>query len=125
MKIIARPFRVAALVLACIAALVCVFVSIGIGIGSNDIEEGRAAAARDLAERKLGVAVEEGEPAIYALTNLLRERYGIEVMIYTLPASPTRARKWVEGYNSIMRREIERRFGSNVVEAARAEAARK
>jgi hypothetical protein len=93
--------------------------------GEDDhYQEGVRQAQRDLEKGELAIASEDGKEvsAYRQYTALLRERYKIGWIIYSLPAKPKAVEDWVRGFNLVMLPEIQRRYGSNVLDLTMAEA---
>jgi hypothetical protein len=55
-------------------------------------------------------------------TQLLQKRYAVRWLVYSLPANPRAAEAWVRGYNEVATINIYRRFGTNILNQALADA---
>ena len=98
------------------------FIAIGCNRQSEEHQEGRWQAERDIAKGEFKIAFFDGSvidtngPAsFYDYTGLLRTRYNIGWCSYSLPANPRAAEEWVRGYNEVARPEVERRIGAQVL----------
>src|SRR6267143_84253 len=84
----------------------------------NGVED----AERDIAEGRLAIEIFVGPWSRGSGASMLKERFGIETKIVGSDLVFVGEREHAEGYNEIMRAEIERRFGADVIEKAEAEA---
>ena len=86
--------------------------------------EGRDQAEIDLAKGILKVAIEDGTnmPAFGEYTVLLRDRYRIGWISYSLPSNREAAAEWVRGYNEVALPRIKTDFGAQVLEKTMADA---
>jgi len=87
--------------------------------------DGRADAQRDIAKGVLNVAYADGTqyPACTGeYMELLRKKYGVHQISYSLPLYPKVVEARARGYNEVAQAEIKRRFGSNILTQTMAEA---
>jgi hypothetical protein len=92
---------------------------------STAYREGLADARRDIARGVLCIAVSDREenPEWFAdYLGLLQQKYKIGSHTYSLPLHPELARIRASGYNAAIEPEIRRRFGTNTLGLAMAEA---
>jgi len=109
-----------------IALLICLaLLFVGCGRVHEEYINGQGQAERDAAKGNINVAYGGDariEPANGEYAELLRKQYHIGIRSYSLPTNPEAAEAWARGYNEAMLPVIERKFGSNVLQQAMAEA---
>jgi hypothetical protein len=100
-----------------------------IGCSRNRVEEeyrnGHSTARADVAKGYLAIAYAESTHTSaywFYYEGLLRTNYGVQCYIVTLPANPQAAEAWARGYNEVGQPEIERRFGTSVLQRTMNEA---
>jgi hypothetical protein len=79
-------------------------------------------AERDIADGRLAIEIFVAPWSLDGGASILKETYGIETKIVGSDLVFPGEREHAEGYNELMRAEIERRFGAGVLERAAAEA---
>jgi len=91
--------------------------------------EGQGQAERDIAKDELKIAFVDGALsdsdmpiAFWDYTDILRKRYHIGWVVYSLPANPDAVKAWVRGYNGVAEPKIERQVGAQVLKEALLEA---
>lgn len=89
---------------------------------SNPASEGREAARADLRAGKLALETTAFRPWSPVYARLLRERYHIDFKNVSERITSPEVSGYRHGYNEIMRNEILRRYGSNVLERTAEEA---
>jgi hypothetical protein len=97
----------------------------GCSRSSEEYRNGRAAARTDVSKGTLAIAYAESTqlPACwFYYEELLRTNYGVQRYVHSLPADPQAAEAWARGYNEVGQPEIERRFGTNVLQRTMNEA---
>ena len=60
--------------------------------------------------------------AFWDYTEILRKRYNVGWVVYSLPASPDAVKAWVRGYNEVAGPKVERQVGAQVLKEALLEA---
>src|SRR5438067_1059175 len=83
---------------------------------------GRDDAERDVQAGRLAIEIFTAPWTADSGASILKERFDIETKIVGGDLVFAGEREHAEGYNEIMRPEIERRFGAGVIEQAEAEA---
>jgi hypothetical protein len=105
--------------------LVAVVTFCSCGRERGEFTNGHGQAERDLAAGRLTVAFTDGAnpdgtnvPAFWEYTDLLRKRYNIGWVVYSLPADPKAATAWVRGYNEVAIPRIEHEIAAHVLAQA-------
>ena len=95
----------------------------------DEYANGEGQANRDVAKGEFKIAFVDGTiadtnapAAFYEYTGLLRTRYRIGWVIYSLPDNPRAAEAWVRGYNEIAGPRVERQVGVQVLKETLSEA---
>lgn len=89
------------------------------GCGRNRYLDGKSVAREDLKNGKLRVAVQGHNlmEEFYPYQDLLRKRYQIGLLTYDVDPE-NEEKEWVDGYNSLMMPEIDKKWGLHVLKDA-------
>src|SRR5262245_44022928 len=96
---------------------------------SDKYIEGKGAAERDITkgERKIAfvdasISDSNTPAAFWEYTEILRRRYDVGWVVYSLPNDPEAAKSWVRGYNEVAGPKVEHQIAAQVLKSVSIEA---
>jgi hypothetical protein len=91
----------------------------------EEYQNGGRRARADVTKGVLAIAYAESAqlpPSWFYYAELLWTNCGVQRVVFSLPANPRAAEAWARGYNEVAQREIQQRFGTNILNYMMAEA---
>jgi len=90
----------------------------GKGVAVKDIEKGE----RQIAFVDASISESNTPVAFWEYTEILRSRYRVGWVVYSLPDDPEAAKSWVRGYNEVARPKVEHQIAAQVLKDVSTEA---